>query len=37
VLSGSGEDITDKTSRYNSDKVKLQEKYDQMRKKEQKA
>jgi cytidylate kinase len=37
VLSGSGEDITAESSRYKGSKAKTQEKYDELRKREQKA
>lgn len=37
VLSGSGEDITDESSSYKGNKAKQQEKYEELRKREQKA
>lgn len=37
VLSGSGEDITSESSRYKGSKAKQQEKYEQLRKREEKA
>lgn len=37
VLSGSGEDITNESSRYKGSKAKQQEKYEQLRKREEKA